>query len=320
MNTNVLHDNIVNAIKEKIPQTENVANILMNILYIGKEAIYRRLRGEVPFTFEEMVAISQHLGISLDYIAGSTQHRSKPFQLKITEFVDPKEGDYSHMEEFVSIMNSSRKDVYREMASSANLFPQILYIGHDYLTKFYMFKSLYQTRGLDSVKSLEDITIPPKLDDIMKRYQEESTYINYTFYIWDYLIFVYLVNDIKYFASIRYITPEDVAALKEDLLRFMDKVERLATKGQFDTGNKVQFYLSSINFESTYSYFQTENMSLSHIKAFTLNAVVSLDESTCERLKTWIDSLKRLSTLISESGEMQRVKFFKEQRELVNSL
>ena len=320
MNINILHNNIVNAIKEKIPQNENVANILMNILYIGKEAIYRRLRGEVPFTFEEMVLISQNLGISLDSIAGSIQQKSKSFQLKLTNYVDPQDEDYGHMEEFVSIMNASRKDTYREMASSANLFPQVLYIGHDYLTKFYMFKSLYQTRGLDSVKSLEDIKIPTKLADIMKRYQEESTYINYTFYIWDYLIFVYLVNDIKYFASIRYITAEDVAALKEDLLRFMDKVERLAAKGQFDTGNKVQFYLSSINFESTYSYLQTDSMSLSHIKAFTLNAIVSLDESTCDRLKIWIDSLKRLSTLISESGEMERVKFFKEQRKLVNSL
>jgi len=320
MNVSVLHTNVINAIKEKIPQDANIANVLMDILYIGKEAIYRRLRGEVPFTFEELAAISQALGVSLDNIAGSARQKSKPFQLKLTEYVNPTEIDYSQMEEYVNILHASRKDPYTEFASSANVFQQTLYIGHDYLNKFYMFKSLYQTSGVDSVKSLGDIKISPRLNDIQKKYKEETMHIKHTFYIWDYLIFRYLVNDIKYYASIRYITEEDVAALKEDLLKFMDKMERLATKGEFETGNKIQLYLSSLNFESTYSYLQTQNMNLSNIIAFTLNSVVSLDTSTFYRLKTWIDSLKRLSTLISESGEMQRVKFFKEQRELVNTL
>jgi hypothetical protein len=292
----------------------------MDILCIGKEAIYRRLRGEVPFTFEELVAISHVLGISLDNIAGSVWQKSKPFQLKLTEYINPTERDYAQMEEYINILHASRKDLHTEFASSANLFQQTLYIGYDYLNKFYMFKSLYQTNGVDSVKSLDDIKISPRLNDIQKKYQEETMFIKHTFYIWDYMIFRYLVNDIKYYASIHYITEEDVAALKEDLLKFIDKMERLATKGEFETGNRVQLYLSSLNFESTYSYLQTQNMNLSNIIAFTLNSIVSLDTTTFYRLKTWIDSLKRLSTLISESGEIQRVKFFKEQRELVNTL
>lgn len=320
MNTNLLHDNIINAIKEKIPQGTTITNVLMDILYIGKEAIYRRLRGDVPFTFEELASISKNLGISLDNIAGSAMQKSKPFQLKLIEYVNPTEFDYAQMEETVEVLHSARDEHYTELASSANIFQQTLYIGHDYLSKFYMFKSLYQANGLDSVKSLDDIKITARLSDIQKRYQEETMYVKHTFYIWDYMIFRYLVNDIKYFASIRYITSEDVAALKEDLLKFMDKMEILATKGEFETGNKIQLYLSSLNFESTYSYFQTQNLRLSLITAFTLNAVVSFDTSTFDRLQKWIDALKRLSTLISESGEMQRVKFFKEQRDLVNTL
>jgi hypothetical protein len=320
MNVGVLHTNVINAIKEKIPQNANIANVLTDILYIGKEAIYRRLRGEVPFTFEELAAISRTLGISLDNIAGSARQKSRPFQLELTEYVNPTEIDYSQMEEYINSLHASRKDPHTEFASSANVFQQTLYIGYDYLNKFYMFKSLYQAGGVDSVKSLDEIKISPRLNDIQKKYQEEAMYIKHTFYIWDYMIFGYLVNDIKYYASIRYITQEDVAALKEDLLKFMDKMERLAAKGEFETGNKIQLFLSSLNFESTYSYLKTQNMNLSNIIAFTLNSVVSLDTTTFYRLKTWIDSLKRLSTLISESGEMQRVKFFKEQRELVNTL
>ena len=68
MITNELNTGLVNAVREKLPSKENLANTLMDILYIGKEAIYRRLRGEVPFTLTEAAIISRKLGISLDKI------------------------------------------------------------------------------------------------------------------------------------------------------------------------------------------------------------------------------------------------------------
>lgn len=49
MITDELSTGIIEAVKTKLPQKDNLANTLMDILYIGKEATYRRLRGEVPF-------------------------------------------------------------------------------------------------------------------------------------------------------------------------------------------------------------------------------------------------------------------------------
>lgn len=65
-----LNIGLIEAIKKKIPSKGSIANLLMDILYIGKEAIYRRLRGEVPFTFAEAAIISRKLEISLDDIIG----------------------------------------------------------------------------------------------------------------------------------------------------------------------------------------------------------------------------------------------------------
>ena len=42
MITNELNTGLVNAVREKLPSKDNLANALMDILYIGKEAIYRR--------------------------------------------------------------------------------------------------------------------------------------------------------------------------------------------------------------------------------------------------------------------------------------
>ena len=45
MITEVLNNNLIEAMRIRIPDGTNLANVLMDILYIGKEAVYRRLRG-----------------------------------------------------------------------------------------------------------------------------------------------------------------------------------------------------------------------------------------------------------------------------------
>ncbi len=44
------------------------------------------------------------------------------------------------------------------------------------------------------------------------------------------------------------------------------------------------------------------------------------DSEMFNSLKDWIQSLKKFSTMISESGEMQRIQFFNRQREIINTL
>ena len=76
---------------EKLPLKENLANLLIDTLYIGKEAIYRRLRGEVPFTLEEAALISRKLGVSLDNVIGVCFSSNAVFDLNVVDHEDPFE-------------------------------------------------------------------------------------------------------------------------------------------------------------------------------------------------------------------------------------
>ena len=62
MITNDPNTNLIEAMKEKLPLKGKLADMLMDTLYIGKEAVYRRLRGEVPFTLQEAALVSRKLG------------------------------------------------------------------------------------------------------------------------------------------------------------------------------------------------------------------------------------------------------------------
>ncbi|MDR3217814.1 MAG: helix-turn-helix domain containing protein [Dysgonamonadaceae bacterium] len=57
---------IVEKLKEKIPPNTKPINYLANLLNISKESLYRRFRGDISFTLEEMTKLSVELKISLD--------------------------------------------------------------------------------------------------------------------------------------------------------------------------------------------------------------------------------------------------------------
>ena len=113
---------------------------------------------------------------------------------------------------------------------------------------------------------------------------------------------------------------KDISEFKIELHKILNYLEELASKGKFENGNKVQFYISNINSDTTYSYLETDTVHLSMIGAFAMNYVVSLETESLQRMKNRIHSLKRVSTLISESGEIQRIQFFKTQHEHIDNL
>jgi len=61
-----VHRCFLGALEKKIPEQTKLVEALMEILSMEKGAIYRRLRGEVPFSFFEAVHISEKLNIPIN--------------------------------------------------------------------------------------------------------------------------------------------------------------------------------------------------------------------------------------------------------------
>ena len=100
----------------------------------------------------------------------------------------------------------------------------------------------------------------------------------------------------------------------------LDELEEIATRGTFRTGQGVCIYISNINFEATYSYIASPAYHISLVRVFAINSFATRDEQVFNSVKEWIHSLKRHSTLISQSGEIQRMMFFNEQKKIVDAL
>lgn len=321
MKKEFLYDNLLNAIKEKFPLKTNMVSALVDLLCIEKEAVYRRLRGEVAFTFAEIVTIANTFGISLDNIVGTLTAKSRPFQLKLVDFLHPVEIDYDMLDQYIDILSLAREDDKSELIDCTNILPQQLYMKYTYISRFYLFKWLYQCGKPGRTKRFAEIEVTDRFAEMQIATVEESRYIRNSYYILDPLIFHYLVNDINYFMSINLLDADDVKHLKVELMKLLDELETLAARGCFeDTGNKVFIYISSVNFDTSYWCVLVNNYRISMIKTFILSSVASLDEGTYDKLRKWLRALIRSSIMISVSGERQRVAFFKAQRELIQSL
>lgn len=320
MNTDVLNTNLIEVMKNKIPDGVNLANTLMDILYIGKEAVYRRLRGEVPFTLNEASIISKKMGVSLDQIVGISYTNNAMFDLNLLHYSEPIKTYYTIISHYLELFESLRYDLTSELSTASNMIPQTFYLKYDNLSKFRLFKWMYQNEKVNCVKYFSELNLSDELKQAQKDFINATQYIQTTNYIWDSMMFVNLVNDIKYFASIHLITDEEVIKLQEELLMLLDDLENIAAKGKFNTGKNVRIYISNINFEATYSYVETSNMQLSLIRVFSINSITSRDKDMCKSMKEWVQSLRKFSTMISESGEMQRIQFFKQQREIVEKM
>ena len=108
---NYIVNELIAAMKERIPRGINLANYLTDALCMGKEAVYRRLRGEVAFTFDEIAMISCKLGISIDQIIGNHQSNRVTFDLNLLHSPDPLESYYEIIERYLRIFNYVKDDI-----------------------------------------------------------------------------------------------------------------------------------------------------------------------------------------------------------------
>jgi hypothetical protein len=320
MNEEDIHRDLMNAIKQRFPNEKNIGNVLMDILCLGKESVYRRIRGEVPFTLFEVATIAKTLDFSLDNILGTATNGNRPFQLVLTDHINPSKQDLAVQKHYINFMHLVGNDPDAESGYAANVIPMFFTYNYPYLSRLYAFKYAYQRDGAELLKPYSQIHFSKELIELQRNHCEKTTRIRKSFYIFDNLIFLYTINDIKYFSSIHMIEEEEVKKIKEELLRLIDCMEELAIKGHFESGAPVNLYISNINFDTTYSYICSQNYNLCMVNAFTLDRLSSLDMDTFGIIKRWVQSLKRCATLISQSGEVQRVTFFKKQRELINTL
>ena len=166
---NKIVNELITAMKARVPEKQNLAGYLADTLCMGKEAVYRRLRGEVSFTLEEVALISRRLGISIDQIIGNHLSDRVTFDLNLLKSSDSMEGYYEIIHRYLQIFDYVKKDETTEVYTASNLLPFTLYSEYEYLSKFRLCRWIYQNGEIKTPNSLRDIQVEDRIVSAHKK-------------------------------------------------------------------------------------------------------------------------------------------------------
>ncbi len=71
-----VRDDIISKILSSMPTNLKPAEYIMRTLNISKGSAYRRLKGTLPFTYDEIVILAQELNFSVDDVINSESKKN----------------------------------------------------------------------------------------------------------------------------------------------------------------------------------------------------------------------------------------------------
>jgi len=321
MTKDMWYDYFLEALSKKYPKKTQLAQALMDLLNIEREAAYRRLRKDVVFPAYEIGTIALAWNISLDELVGVNSGQVA-FQMRRMNYIEPSEEELNRLRIIIQSINHLKNFPDAEFMDICNKLPRKLLAGYGYLNQFYLFKWMYQYGDEEeNVMPYSQAIISKEKAQLTTEYYRAVKQIPSSGFIWDRKIFDYLIHDIQYFHSIYLITDEEKDLIKKDLYDLLDYMHEVANKGYYpETQNKVDLYISHLNVDTNYSYTFTPETNICYIHAFEKYEIYTLNTEMVTHFRAWMQLKKRTSIKISEVDEKSRIEFFTKQRQLVDDL
>lgn len=314
-----LNEIIVNTVLKNIPKNIKPVTYLMELLGLSKESAYRRIRKDIPFSTDELTKLALTLNFSLDEIVEGNKRERIFLDLGPKNLCNSVNFFSTVFQESYISNLSKAKNLSVYMA--VNCIYPLFTIFFANLFKFHYFKWLVETQDNLSRICFSDLILPPELCIIQQKITEEIKAIKNITVILSPNISLSVIKDIQYFYQRKLINKEDMEILKKDLLRMSDSAENIARTGRFEDGNsQIDIYISVPYINSNTIYLDYDDASEVHYWIYLNNPMVIKNSEVCDIQKKWFLSLKKSSTLISQSNEILQSDFFDTQRKLINEL
>jgi hypothetical protein len=303
-----------------IPSNIKPVEYLMELLELSKESAYRRLRGDIPFTFDEVVKLSMDLGFSIDELIIENNEGRVFFGMDSLASSNPSKS-------FLNLLNDYHRDILTlnktrngEALITANRISEVFTAFFDKLFKFSYFKWIHQACETSMTTSYSDLIIPEEILEAQKKIKTGTPNCNKSTFIVDSNLFTNMIKEIAFYHKRKFINAEELLELKDELMNYLRMIEKIAQTGTGYSGSKYDIYLSSVNIGANSSYLNYGDHEVSRFYTHSHNPIITNDPRICSAHKRRIESLKKYTTLISLSNEILQTKYFEQQRTEIENL
>ncbi|BES60962.1 hypothetical protein [Dysgonomonas capnocytophagoides] len=318
MKIDKINSEFIEAIKSRL-EIGTVMETLLSILPLSKEAVYRRLRGEVLFSYSEAVMIAQNLQISLDEIGlGSTDYAL--YSTNIPTFAI-SEGSYTEiLNHWIGhIARFQNKESAHFYVTTSGL-PVSLLTSYPTLLKFSYYISLYEKGNIDDEYGrFSETMISRDFLNTMSNITALLQNINST-YILSNNPFGYYLKQIRYLHELDLLDEENIEQIKQELYSVSNDFKTIAASGKYKTGYTVDYYLSEVNIDASFGLLDDGIYNIAFIKMLGMNYRLSRNIEVLKTHRRSFDNLKHFATLISKSGSSRRKLFFEKQKAIIDKI
>lgn len=307
----------INIISEQLPEGVKLVDFLSDLVHLSKEACYRRIRGEVEFTLSEVVLISKTLNINLTSLVIREGGEKVTCNLRlITEdtlvnsYIKRLEADLNVLEGFESKHKHSVLFVCKDL-------PEWLYNSSDGLMKLRLLKIQLNQDSLHPL-SFDKIELTSTLKKIQGQYWTALKGFKVILYLGPDLLRG-LIHDINYFFKTNLLTEQNRQQIISELLDMLELFNVIGSTGQFKD-KQIELYISNIAIDLSQVYLKSEGLEATVLEMNYPHSLLSFDQAFIKAQIQHLNVIRRTSTLISQSGEIEKTAYLNKQRLLVKSI
>jgi len=305
-----IQETFLTVLKQSIPAQNSVVDVISDLLGIGQDAAYRRLRGEKKFDIDEIFTICSTYNLSIDMIFSV---KSQGTIFNYTSLDVRNEANYLlYMRNLSKIIELVKEGKEKEIIMSAIDIPVFHFLPFHELTLFKLFvwnNTTYSQSGY--------------FENFMKEIGSSDIFCCYNKIASDYSQIpsteIWTVNTIDtiirlmdfYFETGHFQKRETPLFLCNQLLQLIENTKIWVEKG-FKSSPSVEykFYVSDTDLENNFILLKKDGKTRCIIKLFTINSLNTTDQLFCQETSNWLETSKKRSVLLSGASERERFKYF----------
>ncbi|MFH2095084.1 MAG: helix-turn-helix domain-containing protein [Bacteroidota bacterium] len=310
-----------------IPSGNSLVAELADLLEVSTDSAYRRLRGETPLSFGEIMKLCRTFQLSFDAITGissdSVTFRYQPNGNTRENFIKYLDGIRNNLEILSKSKNS--KIIY-----AAEDIPVFHHFQFPLLTSFKLFYWMKSVMNLEEYSSTKfSANVPGSEVTGICRQLNELYYSIPSVEIWTELTVNSILKQIQFYWESDLFEDRTIAlAVCEDLIHEMESVRIQAEKSTKHTNEKelalnngnFLLFLSEVEIGNNNILAMVNELKTLYISHFTYNLISTNSKIFCGETEKWLDNLTRKSVQISGISEKQRYRFFSDVNKTIESL
>ena len=303
---------------KKVPHKGNaLVNVVADLLGIGPDAAYRRMRGDKPVTLEETIILCRHFNISLNSLIGLDNYNLHP--LENIKYID---GFSSFVKTLSNNIENTKLSDKCEMIMSAVDVPMLHIMVFKELTLFKLFswsKNAYDFKGAFET-FVKEINTDEFFNDDYKKILNNYQLIPSTEICTDNINDT-ILNLISYHYEMKHFNDKTTPLLLcEQLLCILNTIQNRAVKGTKGANNTpFKLYIGETDISNTLIFFKSEEKSTCMVRLYDINGISISDENFCRETENWLTKSIQQASLISGTSVRERFNFFNAQKEKIEN-